>query len=50
MRVVMELALNDAGISPQAVGYVNGHGTARSMGDIAETRWQRLQCSARACR
>lgn len=38
MRVVMELALADAGISPDAVGYVNGHGTATEHGDIAETR------------
>lgn len=38
MRVVMELALADAGISPDVVGYVNGHGTATEHGDIAETR------------
>lgn len=38
MRIVMELALADAGISPDAVGYVNGHGTATEHGDIAETR------------
>ncbi len=38
MRRVMELALQDAGLSPQAIGYVNGHGTATEHGDIAETR------------
>jgi len=38
MRVVMELALADAGITPDAIGYVNGHGTATEHGDIAETR------------
>ncbi len=38
MRVVMELALQDAGVSPDAIGYVNGHGTATEHGDIAETR------------
>jgi 3-oxoacyl-[acyl-carrier-protein] synthase II len=38
MRRVMELALEDAGISAGAVGYVNGHGTATEHGDIAETR------------
>ena len=38
MRVVMEWALADAGISPDVVGYVNGHGTATEHGDIAETR------------
>ena len=38
MRRVMELALEDAGLSAQAIGYVNGHGTATEHGDIAETR------------
>ena len=38
MRAVMELALADAGITSDAIGYVNGHGTATEHGDIAETR------------
>ena len=38
MHRCMQLALDDAGIAPQAVGYVNGHGTATEQGDIAETR------------
>lgn len=38
MRVVMELALQDAGVSPDVIGYVNGHGTATEHGDISETR------------
>jgi len=38
MRVVMELALQSAGLPPTAIGYVNGHGTATEHGDIAETR------------
>ena len=38
MRIVMELALHSAGLSPAAIGYVNGHGTATEHGDIAETR------------
>jgi 3-oxoacyl-[acyl-carrier-protein] synthase II len=38
MRVVMELALQSAGLDPAAIGYVNGHGTATEHGDIAETR------------
>lgn len=38
MRTVMELALEDAGLPPDAIGYVNGHGTATEHGDIAETR------------
>lgn len=38
MRAVMELALADANLSPSAIGYVNGHGTATEQGDIAESR------------
>ncbi len=38
MRRAMELALEDAGLTPEAIGYVNGHGTATEQGDIAETR------------
>ena len=38
MRVVMELALLDAGLTAQDIGYVNGHGTATEHGDIAESR------------
>lgn len=38
MRIAMEQALRDAQLAPQAVGYVNGHGTATEQGDIAETR------------
>ena len=32
----MELALEDAGLPADAIGYVNGHGTATEWGDIAE--------------
>ncbi len=38
MRAVMELALEDANLAPDAIGYVNGHGTATEYGDIAETQ------------
>ena len=38
MRKAMELALEDAGLQPSAIGYVNGHGTATDSGDIAETQ------------
>ena len=38
MRIAMEMALADAGLPPQAIGYVNGHGTATEHGDIAETQ------------
>lgn len=37
MAQAMRLALEDAGVAPSAVGYVNAHGTATEHGDIAET-------------
>lgn len=37
MAIAMRLALADAGLSPDAIGYVNAHGTATEHGDIAET-------------
>jgi 3-oxoacyl-[acyl-carrier-protein] synthase II len=37
MAIAMKLALADAGLSPDAIGYVNAHGTATEHGDIAET-------------
>ena len=37
MATAMRLALADAGLPPEAVGYVNAHGTATDHGDIAET-------------
>ncbi|HHV6871028.1 beta-ketoacyl-ACP synthase [Haemophilus influenzae] len=38
MQRCMELALKDAGISADKIGYVSGHGTATEKGDIAETQ------------
>ena len=38
MQRCMALALEDAGIEPAQIGYVNGHGTATEQGDIAETQ------------
>jgi 3-oxoacyl-[acyl-carrier-protein] synthase II len=37
MAKSMRLALADADLSPDAIGYVNAHGTATEHGDIAET-------------
>jgi 3-oxoacyl-[acyl-carrier-protein] synthase II len=37
MRRVMEMALADAEIPAERVGYVNAHGTATKLGDIAES-------------
>lgn len=43
MQIAMELALNDAGVSAHAIGYVNAHATATEQGDIAESQaMQRL--------
>lgn len=38
MEAAMRLALQDAKLSPSDIGYVNAHGTATELGDIAETR------------
>ena len=34
----MRLALKDANISPDEIGYINAHGTATLKGDIAESK------------
>jgi len=33
----MEMAIADAGLTPEAIGYINAHGTATKANDIAET-------------
>lgn len=38
MEVVMRLALRDAGLPREAIGYVSAHGTATDRGDIAESQ------------
>lgn len=37
-RRAMELALRDAGVKPEEINYINTHGTATDLGDIAETK------------
>ena len=37
MSIAMKLALQDAGIAPDQIDYLNTHGTATGAGDIAET-------------
>ena len=34
----MRLALADAGMAPEAVDYVNAHGTATPLNDVTETQ------------
>lgn len=38
MAKAMRLALEDAGLPPEAIGYVNAHGTATDHGDVAESQ------------
>ncbi len=38
MKQAMLLALEDANLSPAAIGYVNAHGTATEIGDISESQ------------
>jgi 3-oxoacyl-[acyl-carrier-protein] synthase II len=38
----MRMAIADAGITPEDVGYVNAHGTSTAAGDAAETRVLKL--------
>ncbi|NUW72823.1 beta-ketoacyl-ACP synthase [Vibrio mediterranei] len=37
MQICMEMALRDAGITADKIGYVSAHGTATERGDIAES-------------
>lgn len=35
---VMEESLADAGLAPEAIGYINAHGTSTELGDLAEVK------------
>ncbi len=37
MEIALQMALRDAGLPPEAVGFVCGHGTATDHGDVAES-------------
>ena len=34
----MSLSLTDAGLTPEAIDYINAHGTATPIGDLVETQ------------
>jgi 3-oxoacyl-[acyl-carrier-protein] synthase II len=36
--MAMRLALQDAGVNPDQVNYINAHGTSTTLGDVAETK------------
>jgi 3-oxoacyl-[acyl-carrier-protein] synthase II len=38
MQIALEMALQDANLAPNAIGYVNAHGTGTQHGDIAESQ------------
>ena len=45
-RLVMENALEDAGMKPEDIDYINVHGTSTHVGDISEAKAIKQVCSA----
>lgn len=48
MATALRLALEDAGLAPEAIGFVSGHGTATDSGDVAETKATNAVLGSRA--
>ncbi len=48
MAAALRLALDDAGLPAEAIGFVSGHGTATEWGDLAETAATNAVLGARA--
>jgi len=48
--IAMRAALQDAGVSPDEVDYINAHGTATRLNDVEETRATKLVFGERAYR
>lgn len=46
----MEMAMADAGVAPEAIGYINYHGTSTELNDRIETRATRLAFNGHAYR
>ncbi|HTA46870.1 MAG TPA: beta-ACP synthase, partial [Bryobacteraceae bacterium] len=46
----MQMAMADAGVAPEAVGYINYHGTSTELNDRIETRATRLAFNGHAYR
>jgi 3-oxoacyl-[acyl-carrier-protein] synthase II len=46
----MQRALDDAGLAPSDIGYINAHGTSTPENDKMEAQAASACCSASACR